>query len=239
MQRLPYVCFAVAFAVPILGQGPPTSPCLPKMEFAPAVVENPSHLVTFRCQGASPIDLIRAVGFQTRIPIGLVMGQDPDALSKKARGYDLDRVDAMTALSEAIEGTGYSIASEDGITALIAGDLTGYQRKLLKHEFTDFKVGKEETMVSIGMALTGWLRGFIDPKAGFGGSIASSTNEEWLNLEVPGFATTEEIANQIVRLDSGGMWIFTAGASPESPLSATSIDLEPYQHYTNKVIAEH
>jgi len=238
MRRLLYICFAVGLGNTVHGQTPTASKCLPPMEFAPLVVENLNHFVTFRCQSAFPIDLIRAVGFQTRIPIGVAMGKDIDALSKKARAYDLDRVDAASALSVAIEGTGYSIEIRDGVTVLMAGDLTAYQRELVTHSFTDFNPGKAEIMVSLGAMLTGWLRAFIDPTTGWGGSILSSTNEEKLNLEVPTPATTEDIANRIVRMGSCGMWIFKGGASHQSPVSATSIDIEPYQHYTNKVMAE-
>jgi hypothetical protein len=64
-------------------------------------MEPTSEPATFQCEHATPLDLIQAVGFQTRTPIGLELGSNPDALTKTTRAYNLDEVDAAAAITEA------------------------------------------------------------------------------------------------------------------------------------------
>jgi hypothetical protein len=102
--------------------------CRTPAEFAPVIVSNPSATVTFKCAHATPLDLIRAIGRQTRIPIGLVSGPDPGMLEKPQHSYDLEGVTAQNALNEAIRDTGYSLREEGGVFLLMAGDLTPHQK---------------------------------------------------------------------------------------------------------------
>src|ERR1700677_3067121 len=122
---------------PLWAQGGKASGCLPSVQYAPVLVENPSARGTFQCAKATAFDAIRAIGFQTRIPIGVVLGRDPDALSKMSRRFDLADVEAKSALLSAIEGTGYSIEEKDGVMVLVAGDLAPRQSELLDHSFSN------------------------------------------------------------------------------------------------------
>jgi hypothetical protein len=203
------------------------------MEFAPTLVLNPDSKVTFKCDAAAPLDLIRAVGQQTRIPIGVVLGEDPDALSRLVRSYELEGVNARGALLKAIEGTGYSLEEKDHVMVLKAGDVTQRQDELLTHGFSNFG-SSNATMVEMGADLTGWVWTGVDGAKGFGGSILGSTNDERFTLKPMPEATTEEIADRIVSLGSKGMWIFRAAASEGSDPSVDGVEIEPYQHYSNR-----
>jgi hypothetical protein len=234
------VAFIVALfgccAVCALGQGKNTPGCAVKQEFSPIVVSNPLHRVTFQCDLATPLDLIRAVGRQTRIPIGIVLGQDLTALSRTSRSYDLENVNARFALLEAIAGTGYSLREENHVMVLTASDVTIRQERLLMHEYSGFAAGTSSTMVELGASLTMWMRAAIDPGIGFGSSILSSTNDERFTVDTVPSATTEELANRIVSLGSKGMWIFRVDpVSPEGPLE-DEVQIEAYQHYTNGAV---
>lgn len=138
MLGFAYICLAIASFIPVSYQANAVSRCLPEPEFAPTIIENADHWVSFKCEDASPLDVIRAVGFQTRVPIGVVRGKDLDKLSRARHSFDLERVDAKAALWTAIDGTGYSIKDEDGVLVVVAGDMAPYQRTLLEHNFTDF-----------------------------------------------------------------------------------------------------
>jgi hypothetical protein len=195
--------------------------------------------VTFKCDHATSLDLIRAVGFQTRIPIGIVLGQNPDSLSKATHRYELENADAWSALLKAIEGTGYSIKDQNHVVVIIAGDLTPRQEDLLLHQYSNFAAdGHSYQMKCWGMVLTGWLRDAAHPGAGFGFSCPTSTNEEQFKLDIAPLATTEEIANQIVSMGSKGMWTFKVSAAlPVKPTE--EVDVLPYQHYSNRAIDQH
>jgi hypothetical protein len=198
------------------------------------MVANPLSTVTFQCKGASRLELIRAVGRQTRIPLGVAMGQDASILEKSKRTYNLVNVDAKTALQEAIAGTGYSLNEKNGVIVLMAGDMTSYQRELLTYLLTDFRSEPGSTMVDLNSRLNMWLDAAIDPKTGYGASIGGVTNDERLTIETSAAGTVEDIANGVVSLGSKGMWIFSAEDSASTKPPMTRRAIEPYQHYSNR-----
>lgn len=213
---------------------PPKHGCTTELEYAPKVVGNVDSTVTFVCDRATPMDLIRAVGRQTRIPIGIVVGEDPGLLFKPIHSYHLVKVDARSALQEAIEGTGYTLRDDNPVLVLIASDLTDRQMDLLTRTYSDFRPGPNSTMVELGVALTMWVEASLDRGGGFGGSILGSTNDERFTLGDCSGETTEEIADKIVSLGSKGMWIFKANAFATSGKLGDEVVIEPYQHYSNK-----
>ncbi len=232
-KLLGLMAFMWMLAVPSWSELPRMPSCLPPPEYAPSVVPNPEGSVTFRCQNATPFDLIRAVGRQTRVPIGVAIGIHPTALLTTPHSYDLDRVQAKEALSLAIEGTGYSLKKEGTVFVLMAGDLAPRQKQLLTQRYDGFHV-EDQSMNSVAAMLTMWMRAAIYPIAGFGGSILGSTNDEKIRVDSKHASNTEEIANQIVSQGSGGLWIFKADASAPSGPPNDEIQIEPYQHYTNE-----
>jgi hypothetical protein len=221
----------------LFAQNEPSPECMSPAEYAPLLVINAGSTVTFKCDRATPMDLIRATGRQTRIPMGIVLGKDADALSKPMRSYDLEGVDARVALLKAIEGTGYSLKDEEHVTVLIAGDVTSRQEELLMHRYSNFE-SSNQTMVEMGANLTGWMLVEVDRAEGYGGSIPGSTNDERFTLDVASPASTEEIANRIVSLGSKGMWIFRADPFPVSGEAKDEVVVEPYQHYSNRAYLE-
>lgn len=217
----------------------PQQGCTTELEFAPKLVGNVDSTVTFVCDRATPMDVIRAVGRQTRIPIGVVLGEDPGLLSKPIHSYHLEKVDARSAIQTAIQGTGYTLRDENPVFVLIAGDLTDRQMDLLTRSYSDFRPGPNSTMVELGAALSMWMEASLDLGFGFGGSILGSTNDERFTLGDCSGEATERIANKIVSLGSKGMWIFKANAFAASDKLRDEVVIEPYQHYSNKPNIEH
>jgi hypothetical protein len=212
--------------------------CSTPEEYQPSMVANAEARVTFRCSLATPFDLIHAVGRQARQPIGVVIGQDANTLYRTPRTYDLRKVDGWSALQTAIEGTGYSLRVQNGVWEVIAGDLSPRQSDLLTLRLTDFKTNPNSTMVVIGSQLTMWLGAAIHPEAGYGASILGSTNDEQFTISPIPSATTEEIANRIVSLGSRGLWILRVGASNSASPEDDGVEVQPYQHYSNRVNGE-
>jgi hypothetical protein len=185
--------------------------------------------VTYTKQESTPFELVTAVAQQTHVPIGIILGQNPDTLHEP-RSYDLRSVDARAALLEAIRGTGYSLKEDSGVFEIYAGDLTSRQHDLLTHRYQNFASNPSSTMFGLGVDLTMWMRAVIDPDQGFAASILSSTSDETFNLGVIPSATTEEIANRIVTLGSKGMWIFRVTGSPTTADSTDEVEIFSYQH---------
>lgn len=236
MTKIAAVLVVAMTSISLWGQTGSGARCLQRPEFAPTLVSNLERKVTFHCAQASAMELIRAIGYQTRVPIGIVLGRDLDALSRTRRVYDSDGVDVVSALRRAVEGSGYQIREVGSVLVLIAGDETPRQRDLLSHRYSNFKSNAAETMVSLGMDLTMWMRAFVDPKLGFAMDLLSSTNDERFTLHWPGVASTEEIANRIASQGSRGLWILSVTPSALSQGSTDEIVMEPYQHYSNRPI---
>jgi hypothetical protein len=155
----PLVILVSCNAICLSGQSIAEQGCVEKQEFAPVVVENSGVKVTFQCKEATPLELIRATAFQTRIPIGLAMGRDRGVLEETKRSFNLRAVDARSALLDALRDTDYTIREENGVLVLMAGDMTGRQWDLLTHQYSDFKSESNSTMVELGVGLTMWMRG--------------------------------------------------------------------------------
>jgi hypothetical protein len=234
MLRLPLLLFALGCnAASGNGESGRTQACSAQIEFAPVLVSNPDTVVTFTCDHASSLQLIQAAGRQTRLPIGIVLGNDPTILSRTMRSFSLAKLDAKSTLLEAIAGTGYSLNESNGTFVLIAGDLTSRQRQVLDHVYPDFKAGLDQTMVELGVQLTMWMQAEIDHVPGFGGSILYSLNDERFTFAATSPSTTEEIANGIVSMGSKGIWILRADAFQRPEGVTDAVKIEPYQHYSN------
>jgi hypothetical protein len=208
--------------------------CWAAPDSEPTLVANPLSTVTFQCKNATRLELIRAVGRQARIPIGIAMGQDVGILEKTKQTYDLNNVDAKTALHEAIAGTGYSLEEKDGVIVLMAGDMTPYQRELLTYRLKDFGGGSGSILADWNFRLNMWLDAEIDPKSGYLGSLLFSPDDEVFPIETIHSATVEEIANKIVSQGSRGMWIFNAEAVATKGSPGQRIAIESYQRYSNR-----
>jgi hypothetical protein len=202
-------------------------------QFEPVLVSNPEEKVTFACRDATALELIESTGRQTRVPIGIVFGQDPTVLSKTKRSYRLFDVDVRSALLEAVAGTGYKVGRSEQGFLLIAADLNSRQRQILTHKFANFPGGSNATMPELENSLTMWIEAEFDHPTGFISSILGSTNDEKLTLPALPPSTAQQIADKIVSLGSRGMWILTMDAVQRRSGWTDGIKIEPYQHYSN------
>ena len=234
--QLVFICFAFLSG---WAQNPGSEGCLARAQLEPALVSNPKTEVTFACEDATALELIESIGRQTRIPIGIVLGEDDARLSKTRRNYQLFRVDAKSALTEAVVGTGYSVSESDAGFLLTAGDLTSRQREVLRQELVDFRAGPDTPMVQLGTQLSMWLQAAIDPSRGFAASIGGSTNDERFTLQTLPPLTVQQIADGIVSLGSKGMWILTTDPFQRTSEWTDQIQIEPYQHYSNQPVLDH
>ena len=89
-------------------------------------------------------------------------------------------------------------------------------------------------MFHMGVGLTMWMQAASHPDRGFGGSILGSLNDEKLTLKIPPSSSTEEIANAIVSLGSKGIWILRATPDDSDDGANDKVEIEPYQHYSNR-----
>lgn len=224
--------FVFASAQTLRSQGCSVTP-----QFEPVLVSNPKAEVTFECPESTALQLIESTGRQTRIPIGIVFGQDVNALSKLRHNYKLLDVSADFALTEAVAATGYLVSKSDVGFVLVAGDLTSRQQEILSRRHSGFS-GSNAMMTELGAQLSALIQSEFDSPAGYGGSILHSTNEERFTLETIPPSTVVEIANRIVTLGLKGLWILTTDPSQRKSGWTDEVEILPYQHHSNLQTAD-
>ncbi len=202
-------------------------------QFEPVLVSNPNAEVTLACRDATAFELIESIGRQTRIPIGIVLGENPDLLAKTKHTSRLFHVDAKSALLEAVTGTGYIVGESQAGFLLTAGDLTSRQSEVLSKQLLDFRANPNTSMVELGSQLNMWFQSAVDPPQGFGGSILGSTNDERFTLQALPPLTVQQIADEIVSLGSKGIWVLTTDPVQQGTEWTDEVKIEPYQHYSN------
>jgi hypothetical protein len=229
---IPLVLVCSAF-FSVWAQSRESQGCSVGSQFEPTVVSNLKAEVTVVCRDATGLELIESIGHQTRIPIGVVLGKDPDLLAKTRRNYRLFNVGAKSALLEAVTGTGYTVGESDAGFLITAGDLTSRQSEVLGQKLLDFGARSNATMVELGSQLTMWLQSAVDHPQGFGGGILYSTNDERFTLQALPPLTVQQIADGIVSLGSKGIWILTTDPVQRTSEWTDAVKIEPYQHYSN------
>jgi len=208
---------------------------------ASAQLQDPSKplsSITFIAKKATAYDLILAVARQSRVPIGIVVGQDQKALFGTTRAYKVKEEAPREALMEATVGTGYSLEEVGGVFVFSAGDLTSRQYQLLTHSYENFGSNAPQTMALLSATLNMWLKFASDEetgqRAGYGGSILGSLDDEEFVIKPLPSANTEQIANRIVTLGSKGMWIFRVAPTTPADSTGDEITIKPYQEFARE-----
>lgn len=213
-----------------------TYSCEAQTEFEPKLIENPNRLVTFECNACSATELVESTGRQTRLPIGLVLRSRQKSAFDAKRSFHLVGVEAKSALLTATQGIGYGLIQNGNVLLIVPDDLDREEQKLLEVPLVNFKTAPNSTMLELGLALNMWMLDAIDPQPGYNLSHLGSMNDERFTVANVPSATTEEIANCIVQLGSGGIWILRMNAAKATGIPIVTLDVQPYQHYSNKPV---
>lgn len=178
--------------------------------------------VTFRAE-ARALDAIIAIGLATHAPIGLLPGQDTTALCKTRYRFNLTDMDATTALLTVAQQMQYSWYEEDGVMILRAPDLTPRQTELIERRIPEFPAQERQVtaLLSANLGIALWV---IDhPNQGYGGSIGHGTNDVRLSLPQLKDVTALQVANRVVTMGSGGIWM--SGIRPQATDDINGYDI--------------
>jgi len=173
--------------------------------------------VTLSVSG-SQMTAISAIGHQAHLPIGIIVGKDYGRLCRLSGSFDFKGSDPRDALRKVAEHAGYTLTEDGGAQVLTAPDLAPWQQEVLNYRVTAFPGLKNETMAYMGMMLTGWIQTTIGQGHGFAGSVLGSLTDRQLSLPPMRSVSIQEIADRIVSLDDGGIWIMKPTVNnPEGP----------------------
>jgi hypothetical protein len=161
---------------------------------------------------------ISAIGHQAHLPIGIIVGKDYGRLCRLSGSFDFKGSDARDALRKVVEHAGYTLTEDGGAQVLTAPGLASWQQDVLNYKLTASPGIKNETMAYMGVMLTGWIQSTIGQGHGFVGSVLGSLTDGQLSLPPMRSVSIQEIADRIVSLDEGGIWIMKPTVkNPEGP----------------------
>ena len=113
--------------------------------------------VDFVKEEATLTEAITAIGLQTRMPIGVILGRNKISACSTMYRFDLHEVGAQRSLETVAHEARYSVTQTGGVIVLTAPDVTPRQRMVLAHRFADFKGPQNTSMQMISAQLSGWL----------------------------------------------------------------------------------
>ena len=109
---------------------------------APATGQPAPALVNLSMR-ATPLELVEEVGLQTRVPIGIIPGQDANALCKSKSTFVFLGDDPRDALDAIAQQAHFTLSQADGVFLLTAPDVTAHQRDVLNHRFRIYRAGRK------------------------------------------------------------------------------------------------
>lgn len=159
---------------------------------------------------AAPLEILREIGFQTRVPIGIIPGEDSGALCRTKKTFVFLGEDPRSALDAMAQELHYTLNEEDGVFLLAAPDVTSHQRDVLDHRFRVYRQGGKSIVQLVSMQLKEALwAAFTNPvSSGYGGSIYHSVDAPKISLPpVLRNVTTQEIAGLVVKTGPRGIYL--------------------------------
>jgi hypothetical protein len=179
------------------------------------------------------------------VPIGIIPGEDADALCRTKTTFVFLGEDPRSALDAMAQELHYTLNQEDGVYVLSAPDITQHQRDVLDHPFRVYRTGGKSTVQTISMRLSEALWVAIAKPAkpasnSHGGSISHAVHGHSLagqsvdtqSVDAPKISlppvlhnvTTQEIAGLVVK--SGPAGIYLSRIHPSRMASAEDLKIQ-------------
>jgi hypothetical protein len=159
---------------------------------------------------AAPLEILREIGFQTRVPIGIIPGRDPGALCRTKKTFVFLGEDPRGALDAMAQELHYTLNQEDGVFVLAAPDVTPHQRDVLEHRFRLYHYGGKSIVQLISVQLSEALWSAFSKPAyvSYAGSIYHSVDAPKISLPpVLRNVTAQEIAGLVVKAGPRGIYL--------------------------------
>jgi hypothetical protein len=195
---------------------------------------------------ATALATLGEIGLQTRVPIGIIPGEDAGALCRTKTTFVFLGEDPRSALDAIAQQLHYTLNQEDGVYLLSAPDVTQHQRDVLEHSFRVYRTGRKPTVQTISMQLSEalWVA-FVKPaKAakpasdGHGGSVSHSVaghsgdgHSDAPKISLPPVlhnVTTQEIAGLVVKSGPGGIYLSRIHPSRMASAEDLKIQISSY-----------
>jgi hypothetical protein len=202
---------------------------------------------------ATALATLGEIGLQTRVPIGIIPGEDAGALCRTKTTFVFLGEDPRSALDAMAQQLHYTLNQEDGVYLLSAPDVTQHQRDVLEHSFRVYRTGRKPTVQTISMQLSEALWVALAKPAkpashGHGGSVSHSVaghsgdahsvdghsvdaHSDAPKISLPPVlhnVTTQEIAGLVVKSGPGGIYLSRIHPSRMASAEDLKIQISSY-----------
>jgi hypothetical protein len=180
---------------------------------------------------ATPLELAEEIGLQTRVPIGIIFGQDANALCKSKSTFVFLGDDPRDALDAIAQQAHFTLNQEDGVFLLTARDVTPHQRAVLDHRFRTYRVGRKSIVqtISVNLSEALWVAFTKPAMASYGASIYHSAGAPKISLPpVLHNVTAQDIATLVVKSGPGGIYLSHINPSRVDTPDDLKIQFESY-----------
>ena len=216
---------------------------------APPVPPAPAPALVNLSERATALAALGEIGLQTRVPIGIIPGEDAGALCRTKTTFVFLGEDPRSALDAMAQQLHYTLNQEDGVYLLSAPDVTQHQLDVLDHRFGVYRTGRKLTAQRISMRLSEALWAALVKPAkpashGSGGPISHSVAGHSVaahsagaySVDAPKISlppllhdvTTEEIAGLVVKSGPGGMYLSRIHPSRMASAEDLKIQISSY-----------
>ena len=216
---------------------------------APPVPPAPAPALVNLSERATALAALGEIGLQTRVPIGIIPGEDAGALCRTKTTFVFLGEDPRSALDAMAQQLHYTLNQEDGVYVLTAPDVTQHQRDILDHRFGVYRTGRKSTVQTISMRLSEalWVA-LVKPakpaSSGHGGSVYHSVDGHSVaahavdghsgdapKISLPPVlhdVTTQEIAGLVVKSGPRGMYLSRIHPSRMASAEDLTIQISSY-----------
>jgi hypothetical protein len=211
---------------------------------APPVPPAPAPALVNLSERATALAALGEIGLQTRVPIGIIPGEDAGALCRTKTTFVFLGEDPRSALDAMAQQLHYTLNHEDGVYVLSAQDVTQHQRDVLEHRFRVYRTGGKSMVQTISTRLSEALwAALVKPakpaSSGHGGSISHSVHGHSVGAysgDAPKISlppvlhdvTTQEIAGLVVKSGPGGMYLSRIHPSRMASAEDLKIQISSY-----------
>ncbi len=201
-----------------------------KSQAAPSTGQSAPALVNLSMR-ATPLELVEEIGLQTRVPIGIIPGQDANALCKSKSTFIFLGDDPRDALDAIAQQAHFTLSQADGVFLLTAPDVTAHQRDVLNHRFRIYRAGGKSIvqMISVQLSEALWVAFTKPATVGYGGSIYHSAGAPRISLPpILHNVTAQDIATLVVKSSPGGIYLSRINPSRVDSSDDLKIQFESY-----------
>jgi hypothetical protein len=216
---------------------------------APPVPPAPAPALVNLSERATALAALGEIGLQTRVPIGIIPGEDAGALCRTKTTFVFLGEDPRSALDAMAQQLHYTLNQENGVYVLSAQDVTQHQRDVLEHRFRVYRTGGKSMVQTISTRLSEALWAALVKPAkpasnGHGGSISHAVAGhsvaahavDGYSVDAPKISlppvlhnvTTQEIAGLVVKSGPGGMYLSRIHPSRMTSAEDLKIQISSY-----------